>query len=139
MAAIHAASFTTPRPWSAREIADILSSPLCFLLAESDGFLIGRAVAGEAELLTLAVAPASRRNGQGARLVQGFVQQAAILGADRAFLEVAADNAAALALYRSTGFVETGRRRGYYVTATGAAVDAITMSRPIALQHPTKT
>lgn len=131
MAAIHAASFTHPRPWSETEIAGFLASPLCFLLTEPGGFLIGRAVAGEAELLTIAVAPNARRKGAGARLVAGFLEQATARGADTAFLEVAADNAAAQTLYSRMGFAETGRRRRYYATATGAGVDAILMARPL--------
>ena len=34
MALVHAAAFTTPRPWSEAEIADLLASPLCFALTE---------------------------------------------------------------------------------------------------------
>ena len=65
MADVHAAAFTTPRPWSEAEIADLLASPLCFALTEPGGFLLGRVVAGEAELLTIAVAPDARRRGLG--------------------------------------------------------------------------
>lgn len=131
MALIHGQSFTTPRPWSAAEIAGLLSSPLCFLIIESQGFLIGRAVAGEAELLTLAVAPEARREGLGARLVAGFLAQSAARGATSAFLEVAADNAPAIALYDRAGFARAGLRRGYYATAGGARIDALVMSRAI--------
>ncbi len=131
MAAIHAASFSTPRPWSAAEIAELLASPLCFAITESAGFLIGRAVAGEAELLTLAVDPAARRAGQGARLVAGFLDTARMRGADSAFLEVAADNAAAIALYNRAGFARAGLRRGYYATPQGKALDALVMTREL--------
>lgn len=131
LAAIHLASFRNPRPWSADGIAAILSGTGTFLLTAPEGFLIGRAIAGEAELLTLAVAPERRRQGAGERLLAAFLTESARLGAATAFLEVAADNVAALALYRRHGFDETGRRRGYYRDAPGEAVDAIVMSRPI--------
>lgn len=131
MAEIHGESFTTPRPWSETEIAGMLSSPLCFLLTESDGFLIGRAVAGEAELLTLAVAPAARGRGQGARLVAAFLAAAEVRQAETAFLEVAADNAAALRLYEAAGFTRSGLRRGYYATPEGQPIDAVLMARPL--------
>ena len=77
LAALHARCFTIPRPWSAAEFAGFLADPLAFLLVEGDaGFLLGRAVAGEAELLTLAVAPEARRRGLGQRLVGRFLYQA---------------------------------------------------------------
>ncbi|MDX5350628.1 MAG: GNAT family N-acetyltransferase, partial [Paracoccaceae bacterium] len=77
LAILHARCFSTPRPWTQAEFAGFLSDPLVFLLVESDaGFLLGRAVAGEAELLTLAVAPEARRRGLGQRLVSRFLYQA---------------------------------------------------------------
>ncbi len=130
LAAIHAESFTTPRPWSAADITATLATPGAFLVTAENGFLIGRAIAGEAELLTLAVRPAARRRGTGAELVAGFFDTAQAKGAERAFLEVAADNTAAIALYLGAGFEETGRRPGYYRGSAGA-VDAVLMSRPL--------
>jgi ribosomal-protein-alanine N-acetyltransferase len=134
LAALHARVFTTPRPWSAAEFAALLADPLVFLLTGPAGFLLGRVVAGEAELLTLAVAPEARRQGTGARLVQGFLQESARRGAESAFLEVAAPNAAARALYAAAGFAEAGRRRNYYRSPEGGAEDALILvfafSRP---------
>ena len=57
MAALHAACFAFPRPWSAAEFAALLADPLVFVQTLPGGFVMGRAVAGEAELLTVAVAP----------------------------------------------------------------------------------
>ncbi|MBZ4690253.1 MAG: rimI [Cereibacter sp.] len=128
LAALHGRVFTVPRPWSAAEIAGLLDSAGVFLLTEPQGFLMGRAIAGEAELLTLAVAPEARRQGIGARLVAGFLTEARARQAESAFLEVAADNGAALALYDAAGFRQAGRRRGYYATAAGP-VDALVLSR----------
>ena len=130
LAALHARSFVTPRPWTEAEIARLLADPLVFLLVEGDaGFLMGRAVAGEAELLTLAVAPEARRRGLGRKLVSRFLYQARLRGAESAFLEVAEENAAARALYARTGFSEVGRRRGYYRDPKGRAVDAVVLRR----------
>lgn len=131
LAALHATCFTTPRPWSETEFASLLSDPLVFLLTEPQGLLLGRAVAGEAELLTLAVDPAARRQGIGARLVQGFLAAAQARGAETAFLEVAADNAAALALYAGSGFAEAGRRKSYYTRPDGTRIDAVVMLRKL--------
>lgn len=133
LAALHARCFTTPRPWSAAEFAAFLADPLAFLLVEGDaGFLLGRAVAGEAELLTLAVAPEARRRGLGQRLVSRFLYQARLRGAESAFLEVAANNAPAQALYAHAGFSPAGRRRGYYAGPDGARLDALVLRRDLA-------
>lgn len=130
LAALHARCFTVPPPWEAAAFAGFLADPLCFVLVEGDaGFILGRAVAGEAELLTLAVAPEARRRGLGRKLVARFVYQARLRGAEAAFLEVAEDNAAARALYARCGFAESGRRRGYYRKPDGGAVDAVVMLR----------
>ncbi|KAB2883119.1 MAG: GNAT family N-acetyltransferase, partial [Albidovulum sp.] len=111
LARIHGESFTVPRPWTAAEIDGLLAMPGTFLIEAPDGFLIGRALAGEAELLTLAVAPDARRRGTGTALVAAFLDRAVAAGAERAFLEVSADNAAARVLYARAGFAEAGRRR----------------------------
>ncbi len=130
LAALHGRVFTTPRPWSAAEFTALLADPLVFLLVEGDaGFLLGRSVAGEAELLTLAVAPEARQRGLGRRLVARFLYQARLRGAGEAFLEVAADNAPALALYARAGFDEAGRRRGYFTVPGRGAADALVLRR----------
>jgi ribosomal-protein-alanine N-acetyltransferase len=130
LSALHARCFTSPRPWTEAEFASLLADPLAFLMVEGDaGFLLGRAVAGEAELLTLAVAPEARRRGLGLRLVSRFLYQARLRGAESAFLEVGSDNPAAQAVYAKAGFAETGRRRGYYRSADGGLVDALVLRR----------
>ncbi len=127
MAALHAASFTTPKPWSAADIAATLATPHSFLLTEAQGFLIGRAIAGEAELITLAVAPAARNQGIGGRLVEAFLAKARAENAESAFLEVSAANLPAQRLYLAKGFEQKGKRRAYYTTPEGAHLDALIM------------
>ena len=127
LAALHAACFVTPRPWSEQEMAATLSAPHSFLLQDAGGFLIGRVIADEAELLTLAVDPALRRRGTAGRLVARFAAVAAERGASTAFLEVAEDNLAARALYDSLGWRPAGRRRGYYRQPDGKPCDALVM------------
>ncbi|RYH09469.1 GNAT family N-acetyltransferase [Tropicimonas sp. IMCC6043] len=132
LAALHAGCFETPRPWSEVEFAALLASPGCFLCTVPDGFALGRVLAGEAELLTLAVAPQARRSGQGRRLLGTFETAAREQGADRAFLEVSAANGPAIALYLSQGYSEAGRRKDYYRTPTGTRIDALVLTRPLA-------
>jgi ribosomal-protein-alanine N-acetyltransferase len=132
LAALHARCFTSPPPWGEPAFAAFMQDPLVFLLTEGDAaFLLGRAVAGEAELLTLAVAPESRRLGLGRKLVARFLYQARLRGAETAFLEVAADNAGAQALYAASGFAESGRRRDYYARPDGGRIAAVLMQRAL--------
>lgn len=125
MARLHAQCFTRPRPWSAREFASLLGGEGVFIRTGAEGFLIGRVAADEAEVLTLAVAPSARRRGIGRALLSGFEAEALARGAGVAFLEVAADNAAALALYDRAGFRRAGLRRGYF----GAGLDALVLRK----------
>ncbi|HBM40944.1 MAG: ribosomal-protein-alanine N-acetyltransferase [Roseobacter sp.] len=128
MARIHAAAFVHDRAWTAQEIADLLASPFVTYLAEPQGFALTRLIAGEAELLTLAVDPAAQRQGIGRRLLQRWMDGLEAQ-ADTAFLEVAADNTAAIALYTSAGFRQTATRRGYYQRKDAPSVDALILSR----------
>ena len=78
--------------------------------------------ADEAEILTIAVAPAAHRQGIGAALLAAAMAQAALRGAAAMFLEVAEGNAAARALYAAAGFRQSGRRRRYYPDGADALV-----------------
>jgi ribosomal-protein-alanine N-acetyltransferase len=133
LAEIHASAFA--EPWDAAALAGLLSQPGVFAVAAEDGFALLRRVVDEAELLTVAVRPGARRRGLGARLVAEGLARARASGAERVFLEVAEDNAAARALYAGLGFVEAGRRRGYYPAADGGRRDALllTLNFPAAL------
>ncbi|MBW3560159.1 MAG: GNAT family N-acetyltransferase [Proteobacteria bacterium] len=95
--------------------------------AAEAGFILLRSVGPEAEILTLAVAPELRRQGLGRALLDAGLSAARQHGAEAVFLEVAADNAPAAALYAASGFTAVGVRRGYYLRAGGSAVDAVTL------------
>jgi [ribosomal protein S18]-alanine N-acetyltransferase len=92
------------------------------------GFSLTRSVAGEAELLLLAVCKAARRTGIGGRLVEHFTDTARQAGAHRLHLEVRDGNPAA-ELYLKHGFTVEGRRPSYYRGSDGQQYDALTMSR----------
>jgi len=134
MAALHARCFTTPRPWSEAEFAGLLGQAGVFAATLPGGFALGRALAGEAELLTIAVAPEARRAGLGLRLMAEFAAAARARDAETAFLEVAAGNEAARALYARAGFTEAGRRRGYYHHPDGRREDALILTLPLPRQ-----
>lgn len=131
-ARIHAAAFAGQgRGWSAAEFRDLVASPAVFLAAPGPHcFALGRVVADEAELITLAVAPPYQGTGLGHRGLAAFEAEARIRGATEAFLEVAADNPVAIRLYRSAGYAVTGRRPAYY-TRAGTPADALTMRKPL--------
>lgn len=135
LAALHAAGFETP--WTAAAITAALTGAGAFGLqagesARPDGFVLARVMAGEAEILTLAVAPDRRRAGVGRALVRAAAVRARTLGAEALFLEVAVDNPAATRLYESEGFVRAGVRRGYYRRTEAPAADALVLRLPLA-------
>ena len=126
LADLHAGAFSAP--WDAAAFESLLGQAGVFAIEALQGFILIRSVADEAEILTLAVDPAARRRGLGARLVRDGATAAAARGAARLFLEVADDNAAALALYARAGFTEAGRRTGYYTRPDGRRQDALILA-----------
>lgn len=129
MAQIHAAAFAgRDRAWPAPEIAAMLERPpIQPVSLGQDGFALLQILPPEAELLTIAIAPAAQGKGLGRALLAEAMAAARRAGARRIFLEVAADNGAALALYAAAGFTRQGLRGGYYRRADGAAVDALVL------------
>ena len=134
LAALHATAFDAP--WTAAAFAGLLDQFGVFAVESPDGFILMRAVADEAEILTLAVRPEARGRGQGAGLVAEGAAVARARGADQVFLEVAKDNAPALRLYARTGFVETGRRPGYYSRPDGSRVAALLFTLNLSARLP---
>jgi ribosomal-protein-alanine N-acetyltransferase len=119
--------------WTAPQVAGLLPMPGIWLtLARVEGrvagFALSRAVAGEAELLLLAVRSGAQRTGVGKMLIDQFLAEARALGAERVHLEVREGNRA-ISLYESCGFDLVGRRRNYYEGADGACFDALTLAR----------
>ncbi|WP_173012687.1 GNAT family N-acetyltransferase [Niveispirillum sp. SYP-B3756] len=118
--------------WTEAAIASMLGMPgvTTRLLHNHDqamGMAMWRAVADEAELLTLGVLPAGRGQGLGRALMLDGVARLAPWGVETIFLEVAVNNLVAIQLYQGQGFAIVGRRRNYYGTAA-ASIDAHVMS-----------
>ncbi|MET0181053.1 MAG: GNAT family N-acetyltransferase [Novosphingobium sp.] len=129
--------------WNRRQVADALLlggcdhavigadgrfGPLC--PDDAAGFFLSRAVLDEEELLLLAVDPAFRGRGLGARLLERFVAAAAARGARRLFLEMRRGNPAD-ALYEAHGFRAIGVRPGYYRASDGTRIDALSFERSL--------
>ena len=133
MSRVHGQAFDAP--WTAKAIAELLAAPGVFAIAVDAvaalaGFILCRAAAGEAEILTLAVPPEHRRRGVASALLEAGAVTAHGLGARTLFLEVAADNEAALRLYATSDFKPAGRRSSYYARA-GGGVDALVLRRDL--------
>lgn len=108
-------------PWSEGTFRDLLRLRQAIFLVATEGlsesvcgYVIAAAVADEAEVLNLAVAPQSRRRGLGGRLLDAGLGMMRERGAREVFLEVRESNAAAIALYTSRGFAGLARRARYY-------------------------
>lgn len=130
IAALHAQLFNPA--WNEASVKSLLEHPASTsLIAQAGqpralaGFVIGQLVADEGEILSIGVVPAWQRLGIGKRLVEGLARAAKRAEAKRLFLEVAEDNAGAIAMYRQIGFVENGRRKAYYARTGAPAVDAL--------------
>ena len=86
------------------------------------GFILSSLVAGEAEILSVAISPAYRGRGYARPLLDTHLRWLAGVGARAVFLEVGETNAPARRLYRRAGFREVGRRQGYYDSGVTALV-----------------
>ncbi len=130
LAEIHAQGFFNP--WSKESLATSLASPgVTGLLAVAEnheplGFVIVRDVAGEREILTLAVRLDARRRQVASFLLNSISGNGKF---EKLFLEVSENNFAALNLYQKHRFVVSGRRKNYYTENDGQKCDAILMQR----------
>lgn len=91
-----------------------------------EGFLVGRQVLEDLEILNFAVRPDRRRKGIGKKLLAKALEWGRSFEAENALLEVRASNLAALNFYEQQGFVAIGRRKGYYRAPVD---DALVLSR----------
>ena len=86
------------------------------------GFAIASLVPPQAELETIAIAAAEQRRGIGRKLMTAMAEELSAAAVSEALLEVRASNEKALGLYRSMGWLETGRRPRYYAEPEEDAV-----------------
>jgi ribosomal-protein-alanine N-acetyltransferase len=108
-----------PNPWSEAQFRAELANPharidLCRVTGHLAGYHCWWYLFGELHVLNLATAAEWRRRGVAAALLQAALADTRGQGLERAFLEVRAVNAGAIALYHRFGFRITGRRRRYY-------------------------
>ncbi len=127
--AIDQVSFSLP--WPARsfqfELTDNEASR-CWV-ADLDGgivaMLVGWFIVDELHVATIATHPEFRGRGIGREILLCALRAAKEEGAVKSFLEVRESNEVAQKMYHNFGFVEDGRRKGYY---KDNGEDAILMS-----------
>ncbi len=132
-------------PWTRRNFEGEMEAPggLFLVLREAAArqeadrglraYCAFRMVAGEMHLMNLTVARPEQGRGLGRFLLGLALDLAARRGCAIALLEVRASNAKAGALYRTAGFVETGRRASYY---NHPREDALLLERPLSAGRP---
>jgi len=135
LAELHAASFQ--RGWSDGEFERLLIernvvAHRAMMGRTLAGFILSRMTAGDAEILSVAVASPRRGRGLARALLHLHMRRLAGLGVRAMFLEVDEDNAPARRLYERAGFREVGRRPGYYQQANGNAATALVLRRDLA-------
>ena len=125
IAALHKASFQ--RGWGEEEVYSLLIDKnviahRAMIGRVMGGFILSRLTAGEAEILSVAIAPKQRGRGLSRPLLDLNLRRLAGLGTRTVFLEVDENNAPARALYRRAGFADVGRRKSYYQSGANALV-----------------
>lgn len=136
MADLHAVVFPASEAWPIKAFKDLVAQHATMaagLVIDGDlqAMLVAQFVAGEAEILTLATAPAARRCGFAGKLLSDVEQRLRPRGLTKWLLDVAADNVGAIAFYEKHGFQVDGRRSNYYNRLEGQRIDAILMSKPV--------
>ena len=124
LANLHAKCFPN-KPWSANDFADLKKSG-CEIIASQNGFIVWRAVADEAEIISVGVVPDARRAGIAAAMLGIMENELKKNGIKNVFLEVAENNHPACQLYKNNGYNEIGVRPKYY-----DGVDAIMMKKEL--------
>jgi ribosomal-protein-alanine N-acetyltransferase len=135
LATLHATAFR--RGWSEDEVERLLIernvvAHRAMTGRTLAGFIISRIAAGEAEILSVAVASSRRGRGLGRKLLDLHLRRLAGLGASAVFLEVDEDNAPARKLYARAGFRDVGRRPAYYARGTEPPANALVLRRDLA-------
>ena len=121
-------------PWTPGNFADALAAGYDGWVAHETDRLIGFAVlmraVDEIHLLVIGIAPEYQRCGRGRALLDDVTAKSRAAGMQRMLLEVRPSNVSAIAFYQKMGFVEIGRRRGYYPASAGRE-DAIVMAKDL--------
>ena len=134
-------------PWTHAQVLDIApmlhTGEYIGAVVEQSGqllaYVVARTMLDECEILSVGVVNHLRGRGLGKQVLQQLFDQLPTEIAT-VHLEVRVSNEPALKLYQGLGFVEVGRRKGYYAPTlnTFEREDARLMSRHISTEFPIK-
>ncbi len=133
-AQLHQQSFF--KGWERTVFHEFLRTPLTFGLKIEDddilvAYLMWREILGEAEILTLVVAPSYRQKGYGSALLKALFATLKDKGIPKLFIEVAEDNEAAISFYTNHGFIFMGKRPHYYLREGNTSISALNFFKDI--------
>jgi ribosomal-protein-alanine N-acetyltransferase len=131
MAKLHLLSGSLTRPWSESEYKILLSTDTIRFFYVENGFLVGRLIGPDAEILNVIVHPKYRRLGKARYLIDKFEKEAKEEGSSKCFLEVAESNSRANKLYQSLNYLSVGQRKNYYEFVDGRKDNASILAKEI--------
>ena len=131
MAKLHLLSGSLTRPWSESEYKILLSTDTIRFFYVENGFLVGRLIGPDAEILNVIVHPKYRRLGKARYLIDKFEKEAKEEGSSKCFLEVAESNSLANKLYQSLNYLSVGKRKNYYEFVDGRKDNASILAKEI--------
>ena len=131
MAKLHLMSGSPTRSWSESEYKNLLATDTIRFFYVENGFLIGRLIGSDAEILNVIVHPKYRRLGKARYLIGKFEKEAKNVGSSRCFLEVAESNRPANKLYHDLGYLKVGQRKNYYEFVDGRKDNASILAKEI--------
>ena len=132
-AMLHKSAFY--RGWTIQEfeifLSDPKNSPIFISLnkrGKMAGFAIIKKAGSEAELLSIVVNKKWRSKGVGRTLLKALIDDLFNSSVEELFLEVDENNKSAIHLYKNFGFLEVGKREGYYRLKNGKKTSALVMA-----------
>ena len=131
LAKLHLLSGSLTRPWSESEYKILLSTDTIRFFYVENGFLVGRLIGPDAEILNVIVHPTYRRLGKARYLIDKFEKEAKEEGSSKCFLEVAESNSRANKLYQSLNYLSVGKRKNYYEFVDGRKDNASILAKEI--------
>lgn len=131
MAKLHLLSGSLTRPWSESEYKILLSTDTIRFFYVENGFLVGRLIGPDAEILNVIIHPKYRRLGKARYLIDKFEKEAKEEGSSKCFLEVAESNSRANKLYQSLNYLSVGKRKNYYEFVDGRKDNASILAKEI--------
>ena len=131
MSKLHLLSGSLTRPWSESEYKNLLSTDTIRFFYVENGFLVGRLIGPDAEILNVIVHPKYRRLGKARYLIDKFEKEAKEEGSSKCFLEVAESNSRANKLYQSLNYLSVGKRKNYYEFVDGRKDNASILAKEI--------